>query len=88
MEVCRDPEIGWSLTNVSEAMANAYSDLVAELAVVRRAERLGTSSSAAPRRADAAALVCGCGRRTGDGRSVRSPAAAICGVCGRGDLER
>ena len=88
LEVSRDRQIGWSLTSVSEATANAYSQPLAEIAVTLRAGRFGTWSSPAPRRADLAALVCECGRRTRDGRSVRFPAAAICGVCGCGDLQR
>ena len=88
LEVSRDRQIGWSLTSVSEATANAYSQPLAEIAVTLRAGRSGTWSSPAPRRADLTALVCECGRRTRDGRSVRFPAAAICGVCGCGDLQR
>lgn len=88
LEVRRDREIGWSLTNISEATANAYSASLAELAAALRADPSGSWSSTAPRRVSAAHLVCGCGRRMRDGRRGRFPAAAICSVCGCGDLER
>ena len=88
LEVRRDPEVGWSLTNISEATANAYSASLAELAAALRADPSSSWPSTAPRRVNAAHLVCGCGRRTRDGRRGRFPAAAICSVCGCGDLER
>jgi hypothetical protein len=89
LEVCRDRQIGWSLTSLSDTTANAYNATVAELAVALSMRPRNPCSIAPHRKVsrNGATLVCECGRRTRSARTVLAP-AAICGVCSSGVLER
>jgi hypothetical protein len=91
LEVCRDPPFGWSRTVLPADTAASYDATLAALA-----RELAPIPIPSPHRGDvqrglgrtALTLVCECGRRTRSGRTVPSLAAAICGVCGGGALER
>ena len=82
LEVCRDPERGWSVTALSDPAAVAYRDTLAQLAGTLRASGeppLGPSTSRS-----GIGLLCECGPRLRAGRTVSTVRAAICGVCGSG----
>jgi hypothetical protein len=87
LEVCRDPERGWSVTALSDPTAVAYRDTLAQLAGTVRASGEHPPPSAPlgrSRSRSSTGLLCECGPRLRAARTVSTVHAAICGVCGTG----
>jgi hypothetical protein len=83
LEVCRDPEMGWTATALSDAAAVAYSDTLAQLArALRVADEAELHSTPLDRKASrrGVGLLCECGPRLRTGHTVFTARGAICSV--------
>ena len=85
LDVAQADGLGWSVTSVPAATADAYDQalnvLGAALVLWRRAELAGPAGPERPR--SSVACLCGCGLRLRVARSTLALAPILCGACGQ-----
>jgi hypothetical protein len=82
LDVACDPATGWSQTTVPEALAEAYADVLTDLAAAlvlwRYAEQQRPTSTSSR---NLLACACPCGRKLRVARQTLEQAPIVCGAC-------